>query len=66
MVDLCFKSLVVCNRIMVGLSCMFSISFIMSRRLELIWHVFHVIMWVCMVEVCVGCVCGGGCGHGNV
>ena len=51
-----FESLASCSRIMVGLSYMFFITSIMPRMMELIWRVFHVIMWICMVEVCVGCV----------
>ena len=35
--DLCFKSLVFCSKIMVN-------SSIMHGLLELIWHVFHVIL----------------------
>ena len=31
---------------------MFFISSIMHKKLEMIWHVFHVMMWECMVEVC--------------
>ena len=32
----------------------------MHGRLELMWFVFHVIIWMCVVEVCVCCV-GDGC-----
>ena len=42
-VILCFKSLIICYRIMVGLFCMYLISFIIHGKLELIWPMFHVI-----------------------
>lgn len=61
MIDLCFKSLVSCMRIMVGLSCKVSIRSMMHGRLELMWLVFHVIIWMCVLEVCVCCVGGGSC-----
>ena len=37
MVDLCLQKFGSCSRIMMDLSCMFSIHFIIPRRLELIW-----------------------------
>lgn len=40
---------------------MVSIGSIMHWSMQLMWHVVHVIMWVCMMEVCVGCDWGGGC-----
>ena len=45
----------------VGLSCKVSIRSMMQGRLELMWLLFHVIMWMCVVEVCVCCVGGGNC-----
>lgn len=64
-VDMCYKILDSCSRVRVSLTCMFSISSMMLGRLELMWHVFRVIMWVCIVEVLVGYICIGIC-VGNV
>ena len=43
-VDLWLKSSVSWSRILVGLSCMFSITSIMHGRMKLMWHVFHAII----------------------
>lgn len=52
------KSLIYCNRIIVDLLCMFSLGFIKCGKLKLVHHAFHLIMWICMEEVCMGCICG--------
>ena len=50
-VDLSLVNLVSCIRMMLGLLCMVCMRSIMHGRLELIWHVFHVMMW--MLVLCV-------------